>query len=362
MKIGILTYYGVHNHGAVLQANALKTVLEEEGNSVEFLTFKRNYDCIHSQNEKKYNISLASTKFYFNYLLKNGIFNILYNIKKRNTLSDYRKKNIFLGQRYSDYQGDAVVIGSDEVFSFEVGINPFFFGHGLKVPKIISYAGCFGPTTAEDLKKNNLVGLVSSGLEQMNQVGVRDENSQSIANALGSKPAVLVCDPVILYGYKQEQNIHVPVKEKYILVYAYDRNMNDEAEVAAIKKYAADKELKVYSVGYYHKWCHKNINVTPNELLGYVKNAEMVITDTFHGAVLSIVCNTQFVVRLRENSNKLGFLLKEYGLESRIMDTFDNLPQITRDPIDFLKVNLIVEEKRRLSMNYLRSSLTEKEL
>ena len=27
MKIGILTYYGVHNHGAVLQANALKTCL-----------------------------------------------------------------------------------------------------------------------------------------------------------------------------------------------------------------------------------------------------------------------------------------------------------------------------------------------
>ena len=28
MKIGILTYYGVHNHGAVLQANALKSLFK----------------------------------------------------------------------------------------------------------------------------------------------------------------------------------------------------------------------------------------------------------------------------------------------------------------------------------------------
>ena len=43
MKIGILTYYGVHNHGAVLQANALKTVLESKGHECGFLEFERSY-------------------------------------------------------------------------------------------------------------------------------------------------------------------------------------------------------------------------------------------------------------------------------------------------------------------------------
>ena len=46
MKIGILTYYGVHNHGAVLQANALKSVLEAQGHDVKFLTFDRSYEYI----------------------------------------------------------------------------------------------------------------------------------------------------------------------------------------------------------------------------------------------------------------------------------------------------------------------------
>lgn len=43
MKIGILTYYGVHNHGAVLQANALKSVLQKMGHEVSFVSFERNY-------------------------------------------------------------------------------------------------------------------------------------------------------------------------------------------------------------------------------------------------------------------------------------------------------------------------------
>ena len=54
MEIGILTYYGVHNHGAVLQANGLKRILEKQGHSVRFLSFERNYDYIPAEQTKKY--------------------------------------------------------------------------------------------------------------------------------------------------------------------------------------------------------------------------------------------------------------------------------------------------------------------
>ena len=64
MKIGILTYYGVHNHGAVLQANALRTYLTNKGHEVVFLTFERNYDFIPKNNAKKYQGGLSSIPFY----------------------------------------------------------------------------------------------------------------------------------------------------------------------------------------------------------------------------------------------------------------------------------------------------------
>ena len=41
MNLGILTYYGVHNYGAVLQVNALQQVLKRIGHDVHFLSFSK---------------------------------------------------------------------------------------------------------------------------------------------------------------------------------------------------------------------------------------------------------------------------------------------------------------------------------
>ena len=357
MKIGILTYRDVHNHGAVLQANALKTVLESWGHEVCFLQFQRNYDLIPSNSAKKYKLGLSSIPFYIKYMLQRGISNVVYNFYKNRILNKYRNNSLKLGPRYSDFQGDVVIIGSDEVFSFEVGINPFFFGHGVQCNRILSYAGCFGPTTLSFLKDHSLEALVTSGLEQMSAVGVRDKNSKDIVESVSSKKAQLVCDPVILYGYEKEKAEFKPKQQKYLVVYSYDKNMNDTTEVQAIRNYAKKNNLKVLSVGYYHKWCDKNISVSPDELLGYIQNAELVVTDTFHGAVLSLVCNTNFAVKLRGNSNKLKNLLEEYSLTDRLIEDFSDLEKISSQSIDFDSVNNIIEKRRNFSEEFLKTSL-----
>lgn len=360
MKIGILTYYNVHNHGAVLQANALKTVLQNEGHDVEFIRFERNYDYIPEGNDKKYKISLASIPFYVRYLFDRGLSNILYNIKKGKILNDYRNSHFEIGIRYTDFEGDATIIGSDEVFSMEIGINPFLFGHALNTPKVFSYAGCFGPTTIDFLRRHHLENFVASGLDQMDAISVRDKNSFDIANQLCScKDVTLVCDPVILYGYEKELKEFIPPINNYMVIYSYDRNMNSKEEISKIKQFAKDKGLKIISLGYHHKWCDKNVNATPNELLGWIKNAAYVLTDTFHGSVISIISNTSFIVKLRGNQNKLRFLLEEYGLTDRIIEDFDELLTFVSQNIDFNTVNKIVEERRQYSMNFLMKALTE---
>ena len=356
MKVGILTYYNVHNHGAVLQANALKRVLEKYGCEVSFLTFDRNYDFINIEQKNKYKISIRSIPFFINYAIQRGIPNILFNIIKTFKLNLYRKKNFQISGRYSDFNGDYVVIGSDEVFSTEIGINHFFYGHGISVSKIISYAASFGPSNYDFIKKHNLINLVSSGLKNMTAVSVRDMNSCNITEKLGVNSEI-VCDPVILYGYEEEQKEYKPDIENYIVVYSYDKNMNDIDEVTSIKNFAKDKDLKIFSIGYHHKWCDKNINVTPNQLLGYVKNAKLVITDTFHGTVISLICNTNFVVKLRGNSNKLGFLLDEYRLNKRILDDFGNLKHLYTEEIDYSIVNRLLAEKRKKSIDFLCKNL-----
>lgn len=357
MKIGILTYYGVHNHGAVLQANALRTILAAKGHDAEFLTFNRNYDFISQEQSKKYKISLASIGFYFKYMAEKGVGNILYNIKKNKVLNQYRAAMIPFAGRYSDYDGDMVIIGSDEVFSLEIGINPSLFGHALKCKNAISYAGSFGSTTMQQVKELGCLELIASGLQRMSAVSVRDGNSKEIAEALAQKEATLVCDPVILYGYEKEMTEFVPTEKDYIVIYSYDKNMNQPEQIEAIRNFAKKNGCKVYSVGYHHKWCDKNIAPTPNELLGWIKNAKYVVTDTFHGSVISIICNTPMLVKLSGNQNKLKFLLTEYGLTGRIMEDYTQLDEVAANSVDFDHVNAVISERRQASMNFLEAAL-----
>lgn len=356
MRIGILTYYGIHNHGAVLQANALKTVLDSMGHECGFLEFERSYENVSQQQVKKYKLGVGSIPFYLQYLREKGIRNIAYNISKKRKLATFRTKNLPMIGRYEIFDGDLTVIGSDEVFSLEIGVNPFLYGNGLRAKHVISYAGSFGPTTYEDIQKQNQHEMISAGLRHMDAVSVRDQNSQDIISRLAGIKAELVCDPVILYGYSNEMRAFIPTMKDYILIYAYDKNLNTASEYEPIKAYAEKLGLKVVSVGYHHKWC-KSVNADPIELLGWIRNARLIVTDTFHGAVMSIICNTPVAVKLRGNQNKLKFLLSEYGLTERIISDFTELERVAKQAVDFNVVNSAVQKRRSASMQYLNESL-----
>lgn len=208
-----------------------------------------------------------------------------------------------------------------------------------------------------DIKERHLDMLVGSGVGAMYRVSVRDENSREICETLTDRSVSLVCDPVILYGYEKEMTVFTPAEKNYVVVYAYDGKMNDAEEVKEIRAFAERRGLKLYSVGYHHTWCDRNIVASPLELLGWIKHADYVVTDTFHGSVFSLICQTPMIVKLRNNANKLSFLLTEYGLQERIIQNFSDLDKVAEQPVDFDQVNRRVEERRAASLQYLREAL-----
>ena len=63
MKFGIITHYDVHNHGAILQMNALKKVLEQRVNiAADILQYTKNYDFMGCDKKYKYEFSIKSIK------------------------------------------------------------------------------------------------------------------------------------------------------------------------------------------------------------------------------------------------------------------------------------------------------------
>ncbi len=363
MKAGIITHYDVHNHGAHLQLYALSSQLKELGYDAKALRYKKNYDFMGHSLDKKYSISLKSIPTYFKYLMKNGIKRTLYNMKKRKLLASFREKEQLVGEYYSEAQElDVAVIGSDEIFSIEPGLNPCFYGMGVPCDKIISYAASFGPTTLEFIKEHNANEFIKAGLERIDTISVRDKNSLEIVNHFSEKNVALVCDPVLLYDFSKELEKSRENKKakKYCVVYSYDNNMNNSETVSSIKNYAKKNGLKIYSVGFYHKWCDKNINASPLELFELFANSEAVFTDTFHGTVISLVSNAQFFTKVGANKNKLRFLLEQYGVTERQLSSFSDIDTVSKSPIDYESVNKRANLIRESSLNYLISALNDK--
>lgn len=359
MKVGIITHYDVHNHGAILQMYALQQVIRRLGSEVEGLTFQKKYDFIDAELSKKYEISLRSLPYYTKYLFQNGLNKTYFNYRKKKLLDLFKKDKKMIGRSTKDSKDlDAIFIGADEVFSIEIGLTPEFWGGDVECKNIFSYAGCFGPTTLQSIKDKNAEEFILKGIERLKKISVRDKNSKDIVERMSEKHALLVCDPVILYGYIEEiKKFKITRKEKYILIYSYDNNMNKKEEIENIKKFAKKEGIKILSVGFYHEWCDESINVSPVDLIEYIKNAEYVFTDTFHGTVISLITNTQFITKVHTNSNKLGFLLEEYNMTARKTKDFSNIEEIIKTPIDYKEVNKIIDERRDVSLNYLKECL-----
>ncbi len=359
MKIGIITHYNVHNHGALLQLYALKSVLEKENNKVSALTFKKNFDFMESGLDKKYDISIKSLFWYLSYIRKIGLKRTIFNIRKKNILDKFKKP--LLGEFYSRAKNlDAVFIGSDEVFSIEAGVNPFFFGIGVPCSHIYTYAACCGPTDLNTIKQKHMQQLIKAGLSDIEKISVRDKNTFDIASSLTDKNIDIVCDPVILYGYTDEiEQAEREIKDNYLLIYAYDNNMNNREETKKILSFARKRNLKIVSAGFYHKWCDKCVDGDPIKILGYFKYAEYVITDTFHGSVMSLITNSDFAAKIRGNKNKLYDLLDRFNLSDRIIENFSALNTIFDKSIDYKNVNKCISDYREKSMKFITACLED---
>ena len=364
MKIGILTHYDVNNQGAQLQMYALYKSLEKMGHEPVILTYVKNYD-FDLEKKLRFQVSIKSIPYYMkNYLIKTGIISTYRNYKKLKLNKNFRKNN-FNFDNYATADIDMAIVGSDEVFSIPMGVNMMMYGHCVNTDKMVAYAPSFGQTDIELLERHNAKTLVQEGLKKFIYLSARDKNTYNIIKELTGRELEMVCDPAILYRFTQreiEGNIKVP-KEEYMVVYAYDHNMTDEKEIKAIKEYAKENNLKIVSPGTYHKWCDKNISCNALQWIEIIKNAKCVVTDTFHGTIVSTITNVPMAVLIRDslNSNKMTDLLKKLGIEDRRLKLINKkeLNKVLNAKIEFKQINNNIETLRLSSTKYLENAIRE---
>lgn len=368
-RVGILSMQRIKNYGSFMQAYGLKKTLEELGHQVEFVDYHVKEPIIQDELKGK-NDKLAKVLKTFEgdapFIQK-----IQYIIHKKNYGKKYYKLLEITEKPNYLPKLDTLVIGSDEVFNCiqsnkNVGYSLELFGKDNNADKVITYAASFGNTTVKKLEEHGKKDEIAGLLKKIDAISVRDQNSGDIVNKLTGRDVTFSLDPVLIYDYmgKCKEIPEIKVKEKYIIVYAYSNRITME-ESKYIKEYAKQNNLKVYAIGGAQSCADKFIDCSPFEVLAYFKNAEIIITDTFHGSIFSIITHKNFVTLVRKsvgnkygNEEKLTDLLKRLSLESRItFDLQNDLEKISNKEIDYKKTDEIINVQRENTINYLREEI-----
>lgn len=371
MKVGIMSMQRIINYGSWLQAYGLKSVLESMGHSVEFVDYMAEPSLVPEVPSGKQNALLEKAKKALKMLSP--------------AYRDYRARQIRMNQSFGEFHRrfsaeflpalevtqepnlcpelDVLVVGSDEVFNCTqpgdaVGYSLQLFGKDHKARKLISYAASFGSTTLEKLERYRVRDEIGTHLARFDALSVRDENSARIVTELCGTAPVQNIDPVLLYEFPEVDELEVPHRD-YIIVYAYAGRIREE-EARAIRDFAARHGKKILSLGFYQPFCDEYVQATPMEVLAYVKHADYVVTDTFHGTVFSIKYQKKFATIIRDSNNqKLGDLLRRFELESRSVNRLNKLEKVLLDDVPEEKIQKMQALYRQEAKGYLTSVLEE---
>ena len=363
-KIGIVTFFNAINYGVWLQAFATQKALEDMGNSVEMIDYINPHEAelltyARKEGGKVYGYATS--------FLKSVIFGRVRYYKK--AFGDHLQEYYHLSpdsytdvSQMKDVSYDVLVVGSDQVWNPEITdgkLEKVFlleFGHAQKRMSISSSIGS-KPVRDEDKEE------FKEAFDQFDAISVREEFAAEQLQPLTKCPIKVVCDPTFLLSQEKwtelidEKSEYPCENEKYILTYFVSTDKRSQRYMDFIKGYKEKLNLPVWSVQfstYRNNPCDKLIvGATTADFLKLIKHAELVISDSFHGAALSVNLNTNFMsIENKLNPLRIRNLMKRLDLTDRI----DMQPEDYKE-IDFAAVNEKVREMREESLAWIENAL-----
>ena len=366
MKTATITWISFYNYGSCLQAYALQHYIESLGcenriiddSSIVFAGVKPDKSLVVESKWKRrwwkvwQSVHANYRTFYRcqRYLCQ-GVDEF-----KANTLKIDRD-TASVQKDGTDY--DVYICGSDQIWTpsgFESPRWTFYYA-AFTNKKKISYAPSIGGYQIPQKWKEKVAGLINS----FSAISVREEAGQKALQELTILPVELVADPTLLLS-RQEWESFLPAKKKnedYVLGYILTPNDN---HYRIARDYAHQHKMKFYlfmlNLQDYGQ-ADKYISGGPFDFLEYIRNANVVFTDSFHGTIFSVIFETPFYTfkRFSDNSpinqnSRIETLFKRMGTETRLIDKHQNEP-LNDCTLDFSNIKCQLEPLIEHSKKYL---------
>lgn len=352
-RVGIITFFHSRNYGAVLQCYALQMKLKEKFEYVEVINYKnaeiekniKLWNWPERKSVKAYTRAIASFVFRAK---KKQVFDRF--ISKYLTLSDEIKKTE-LSILNSNY--DCLVTGSDQVWNNKItgGDKSFFLDFAEAGTQKIAFSVSVGDDNVEF--DDDILKLIST----FHFLSFREQKCKERLQTILENDLYHICDPTILLT-KQEWGMLVRkriIKKPYIFVFMIEES---KSLLQYAQKIASEKGLTVFS----NKNCMSFMaNMSPVDFLSWIKNAEYVVTNSFHATVFSLQFEKLFSYqKYKEHGGykaRIVELLESVELQDRFIENDDF---VIDTEINWQRVNALVEEMRKDSWECFEAYLKRK--
>lgn len=379
-RVAIITEYcNGNNYGSVLQAYALCKKINDMGYMCEQIpyTCKKTRENLPTSLISK--IRRVKNPAHFFYMLKNKMeiremstlfFKREQAFEKFRTLIPHNEREYYdddISECVDDY--DVFITGSDQVW------NPDFYHWAYYLEFVpsrkvkLSYAASI---SVRELTNEQRM-YFKRCLSDYQAVSVREKSAQTLLCGLTNE-VTLVLDPVFLLNHNEWDLIasHRSMPSRYIFTYFLG---DDVTQRKLAEQFAKVQGIKLISMPFIEGQklkCDKHFgdirlfDVSPEDFISAIRNAEYVFTDSFHAAAFSCIYNKEFFVFPRKNhpgmDERVSSLTHIFGVESRFCNSVGtkSLDYILAQSNLKLKTD-VFDKMKKDSMDFLCKNIGGKE-
>jgi hypothetical protein len=377
VSVGIITIHRIFNYGSIFQAYALQhvcNVLNMRAEIIDYI-FPNSWQVLRAKAYEQDWKSKDGMSFICS--LKHKFLKFLFCFALYRQHREMRKcMNRFLVLSSGRYASpgeikqappkyDVYMSGSDQIWNPRYcKCDPAFLLHFAPEEAVkVAYGSSFGVNSIEGGEEKELYRKL---LQRFSHISVREQSGVDLVRRLSDRNASLVLDPTLLLDEKDWDSIATSrrlVNEKYILCYYLNYSFNAFPYVNKLADYI--RKYTGWKIVYMARPPHRVFNpgtifkvgASPAEFLALIRDAELVLTTSFHGTAFAVNYNRPLysVVSDRNASDSRQVnLLNSLGLSHRILSIHEEFPEMS-DLLDcpYIESNKRLEELRQISINYL---------
>lgn len=385
-KIGIITIHRSPNYGACLQSYALWQYISSLGHSCEIIDLLRpaHSEFIPSLRYKPYSQdSGLRMKIALKKILK--IF-LKGTETKGNNYSRLPLEQKCLEQRFNEFNApikmsipfrqidelyenpplyDIYITGSDQLWNptQPYCLEPYFLNFAPKDKMKLSYATSIGLEELPDKIKYDF----SKWLPSYEAISVREKEAKEILKEIVDKEIEVVADPTFLIDIAEWEMLAIKpdIKEKYLFLFTLHPDAKLLNYAIKLKNETGYRLVVCTNVpGPRNDQEYSSIlDAGPKEFLGWIANAEMVITDSFHGTVFSVLLGAKNFYSYIPNGNRKGsrirHLLQIFSLGAHLLDNTmaQSYKDLTANIVDKDVIMDIALQEQKRSRDFLEKYL-----